>query len=112
MLQSFLQVYKDKDSKLHVVYCIFKIELHAASAETTCSWLNLHQKGEVFSSKSIMAHDDKGEIIKGWDTHHRLGKARNAEADVILWLLKLAMVEEFNIIVEEDAKACFNDLYY
>jgi hypothetical protein len=69
-------------------------------------------KGEVFSSKSVVAHDDKGEIIKGWATHHRLGKAGNAEADVILWLLKLAMAEEFNIIVEGDAKACFNDLYY
>jgi hypothetical protein len=64
-------------------------------------------KGEVFNSKSVVAHDDKGEIIK-----HRLGKAGNAEADSILWLLKLAIVEEFNIIVEGDAKACFNDLYY
>ena len=69
-------------------------------------------KGGVFCSKSIVAHDDKGEIIKGWATHHRLGKARNAEVDVILWLLKLAMAKEFNIIVEGDAKACFNDLYY
>ena len=41
-------------------------------------------KGEVFSSKSVVAHDDKGEIIKGWATHHRLGKAGNAKADVIL----------------------------
>jgi hypothetical protein len=62
-------------------------------------------KGEVFSSKSIVAHDDKGEIIKGWATHHCLGKAGNAEVDVILWLLKLAMAKEFNIIVEGDAKA-------
>jgi hypothetical protein len=44
-------------------------------------------KGEVFCSKSIVAHDDKGEIIKGWATHHHLGKARNTEVDVILWLL-------------------------
>ena len=41
-------------------------------------------KGEVFSSKSVVAHDDKGEIIKGWATHHHLSKAGNAEADVIL----------------------------
>ena len=69
-------------------------------------------KGEVFCSKSVVAHDDKGEIIKGWATHHLLGKAGNTEADAILWLLKLAMAKEFNIIVEGDAKACFNDLYY
>ena len=69
-------------------------------------------KGEVFNSKSVVAHDDKGEIIEGWATHHLLGKAGNTEADAILWLLKLAMAEEFNIIVEGDAKAWFNDLYY
>jgi hypothetical protein len=69
-------------------------------------------KGEVFSSKSVVAHDDKGEIIKGCATHHRLDKAGNVEADAILWLLKLALAEEFNIIVEGDAKAYFNDLYY
>ena len=69
-------------------------------------------KGEVFSSKSVVAHDDKVEIIKSWATNHCLGKAGNTEADVILWLLKLAMAEKFNIIVEGDAKAYFNDLYY
>ena len=69
-------------------------------------------KGEVFSSKSVVAHGDKVEIIKSWATHHCLGKAGNTKADVILWLLKLAMAEEFNIIVEGHAKACFNDLYY
>ena len=40
-------------------------------------------KGGVFCSKPIVAHDDKGEIIKGWATDHRLGKAGNVEADVI-----------------------------
>jgi hypothetical protein len=62
---------------------------------------------------AVVAHDDKGEINKGWATHHHLGKPGNAEAEANLWLLKLAMAEEFNnILVEGDAKACCNDLYY
>ncbi len=61
----------------------------------------------------VVAHDDKGEIIKGWATHHHLGKPRNAEAEANLWLLKLAMGEELNnILVEGDENACCNDLYY
>jgi hypothetical protein len=60
---------------------------------------------------AVVAHDDKGEIIKGWATHHHLGKPRNAEAEANLWLLKLAMAAEFNnIIVEGDAEAYFNDI--
>ena len=60
---------------------------------------------------AVVAHDDKGEIIIGWATHHHLGKPGNAEAEANLWLLKLAMAAKFNnIIVEGDAKVCFNDI--
>ena len=62
---------------------------------------------------AVVAHDDIGEINKGWATHHHLGKLGNTEVEANLWLLKLAMVAEFNnIIVEGDARPASMIFYY
>ena len=60
---------------------------------------------------AVVARDTKGEILKAWTTDHQLCEPGQAEAETILWALKLALTEKFNkIIVVGDAKACFDFL--
>ena len=59
----------------------------------------------------VVARDDKGQILKAWTKEHVLCEPVMAEASAILWALELAASENFDrIIVEGDAKVCFDGL--
>ena len=58
-----------------------------------------------------VARDDKGDVIKVWAKTHISCSSLQVEANDILWVVQLAMIEGWNqVIIEGDAKACFNPL--
>lgn len=63
------------------------------------------------SSLVAIARDDKGIVIKAWARTHTSSSPIQAEANAILWVAQLAKMERWDhIIVEGDAKACFDPL--
>jgi len=59
----------------------------------------------------VVARNEFGKVLKIWVKIHDLCTPTQAEAVVILWVLNLAIAENWcNIIVEGDSKICFNAL--
>ena len=60
------------------------------------------------STLSVVARNEKGELLKAWAKHLDGGDPLKAETHVVLWALELALMEDFqHIIIEGDAKLCF-----
>jgi hypothetical protein len=64
-----------------------------------------------FFTLAIIAHDDKGQILKASAKEHLIYEPLQTEALAILWALELVEAEKFDrIIVEGDAKTCYDIL--
>jgi hypothetical protein len=60
---------------------------------------------------AVVARDDQGQVLKAWSKEHILCQPMQAEASAIQWALNLAKDDRFeNIILEGDAKICFDAL--
>ncbi len=61
------------------------------------------------STISVVARNEKGEILRTWAKHLDGGDPIKAETHAMLWALDLALMEDFhNIAIEGDAKLCFD----
>ena len=61
------------------------------------------------STISVVARNEKGEILRTWAKHLDGGDPLKAETHAMLWALDLALMEDFyNIVIEGDAKLCFD----
>ena len=56
-----------------------------------------------------VARDHHGEVLFLWGTRHQLCSPAQAEADALLWAVKLAIHGQWSsVIFEGDVKNCFN----
>ncbi len=53
------------------------------------------------STRAVITHDDKGQILNAWAKEHLHCEPFQAEELVILWALELAEVEKFDTIIVE-----------
>jgi hypothetical protein len=61
------------------------------------------------STISVVARNEKGELLRAWAKHLDDGDPLKAETHVVLWALELALMEDFqHIVIEGDAKLCFD----
>jgi hypothetical protein len=58
---------------------------------------------------AVIARNDKGEVLKAWAKQSNCCDPLEAETSAVLWALQLAASESFmNIVIEGDAKVCFD----
>lgn len=66
---------------------------------------------DKFSTLVVMARDEEAKVRYKWAKVHVLCDPMQTEVATILWALQLAQAEDLHIIiVEGDAKSCFNAL--
>ena len=66
---------------------------------------------ESVTALAVVARIKNGEVLKVWAKMHEWCSPLQAEAAAVLWAIQLALSENWqHIIIEGDAKSCFNPL--
>ena len=75
-------------------------------------WIKINVDAALNSSRTALAsvaRDHHGEVLFLWGTRHQLCSPAQAEADALLWAVKLAIHGQWSsVIFEGDVKNCFN----
>nr|XP_023892398.1 uncharacterized protein LOC112004387 [Quercus suber] len=77
-------------------------------------WINVNVDAALNSSRSalaVVAMDHRGEVLFLRGVRHYLCRPAQAEAEALLWAVKLAIQEKWSVVIfEGDAKICIDAL--
>lgn len=74
---------------------------------TPLGWIKVNVDAALSSSKSALARDHRGHVVKVWGFNHYHCSPIQAESASLLWAVELAVQEQWRLVIfEGDAKRC------